>query len=182
MKFLETALEGVWLIQAVRHEDSRGHFSRTYCETEFKRQGLNTFWPQSNETLTRKTGSIRGMHWQAEPRPEIKLVRCWQGAVWDVAVDLRPESKTFGQWRAFELSAKNSHALYLPAGFAHGFQCLTDDCGLLYLMGDSYEPDLARGFRWDDSEVGIAWPLPAAEMSERDVNLPGFRKAVAERS
>ena len=112
------------------------------------------------------------MHWQAEPRPEIKLVRCLAGSVLDVVVDVRPASPTFGRWEAFNLSAQNMCALYIPAGFAHGFQCLEDECELFYLMSDFYHADLARGIRCDDQRIGITWPLPILNLSSRDAALP----------
>jgi dTDP-4-dehydrorhamnose 3,5-epimerase len=114
------------------------------------------------------------MHWQADPRPEVKLVRCSAGAIWDVVVDVRPKSPTYGRWEAFELTADNGRQLYIPGGFAHGFQCLADGSEVAYMMGESYVPELARGLRWDAPEVGIAWPLPDPFLSERDRGLPGL--------
>ena len=116
------------------------------------------------------------MHWQADPLPEIKLVRCLAGSVLDVVVDVRPESSTFGQWHAVELSAQNMRALYIPAGFAHGFQCLEDRCELFYLMSEFYHADLARGVRCDDPEIGINWPFPPVNLSMRDASLPGLHE------
>jgi dTDP-4-dehydrorhamnose 3,5-epimerase len=172
MRFTPTPLDGVWLIELEPRTDERGFFARTFCEQEFAAHGLNTRWPQANLTRTRQRGMIRGMHWQAEPRPEVKLVRCAAGAIWDVVVDVRRSSPTFGRWTAYELTADNGRQLYIPAGFAHGFQCLADHSEVAYLMGDSYAPDLARGLRWDDSTVGIPWPLPDPVLSERDRQLP----------
>lgn len=172
MKFIPGQLEGVWIIDAEPRGDERGFLSRAYCEEEFAAHGLNTRWPQHNHTLTVAAGSVRGMHWQAAPKPEIKVVRCIAGRVLDVVVDVRRESPTFGRWEAVELSAANLRALYIPEGFAHGFQCLEDQCQLYYLMSESYHPDLARGLRWDDPAVGIEWPLPGINLSARDVALP----------
>jgi len=172
MRFSATTLPGLWVIELDRREDERGFLARTFCEQEFGARGLNTRWPQCNLTLTRRRGTIRGLHFQAEPKPEIKLVRCVAGAVFDVAVDVRRGSPTFGRWAAFELSAENQRALYIPAGFAHGFQCLTDNCQLYYHMSEFYVPELARGIRWDDPQVGIQWPLAEAELSARDRALP----------
>ena len=115
---------------------------------------------------------IRGMHYQAEPKPEIKLIRCCAGGVLDFIVDVRRESETFGRWESFELTAANRRMVYVPGGFAHGFQCLTDNCELFYQMSESYYPDLARGLRWDDPQVGIRWPIGEPALSERDRNLP----------
>lgn len=172
MKFTRTSLPGVWLIELELREDERGFLARTYCETEFAEHRLNTRWPQCNLTLTRPRGTIRGMHFQAEPRPEIKLIRCAAGAIFDVLVDVRRDSPTFGKSQGFELTGENRHMLYVPGGFAHGFQCLTDHCEIFYQMSDFYVPELARGLRWNDPEVGILWPISNPALSERDRNLP----------
>jgi dTDP-4-dehydrorhamnose 3,5-epimerase len=172
MKFATTKLPGVWLIELELREDERGFLARTYCEREFAKHGLNTRWPQCNLTLTKKRGTIRGLHFQAEPKPEIKLIRCAVGAIYDVLVDARRGSPTFGQWESFELTAENRRTLYAPGGFAHGFQSLTDNCEVFYHMSEFYFPELARGFRWNDPEVGVRWPLPSPMVSERDQKLP----------
>jgi dTDP-4-dehydrorhamnose 3,5-epimerase len=172
MKFTRTSLSGAWLIQPELREDERGFLTRTYCEQEFSAQALNTRWPQCNQTHTKQKGMIRGMHYQADPKPEIKLIRCTMGMVFDVLVDVRRNSATFGHWEGFELSAMNGNALYVPGGFAHGFQCLVDHCELFYQMSEYYIPELARGIRWNDPAVGIKWTLADAKLSERDQNLP----------
>lgn len=172
MKFSQGRLNGIWIIDIEPREDERGFLARTFCEQEFHSHGLNTCWPQCNLTLTRERGMVRGMHFQAEPKPEIKLIRCAAGAIWDVLVDVRPGSPTFGQWEAFELSGENRRSLYVPGGFAHGFQCMRDNSEVFYQMSEVYYPDLARGLRWNDPKVGIAWPLPDAVLSDRDKNLP----------
>lgn len=178
MKFVPTALEGVVMVEAEPRGDDRGFLARTYCEREFAAQGLNTRWVQHNHTLTKRKGSVRGMHYQAMPLPELKLVRCLAGRVLDVVVDVRAESPTFGRWVSCELSPQGMNALYIPAGFAHGFQCLEDHCEMFYLMSEYYVPDLARGLRWEDPEVGISWPLPVVGLSERDQGLPLLRELV----
>jgi dTDP-4-dehydrorhamnose 3,5-epimerase len=172
MKFSETALPGLRVIDLELREDERGFLARTYCDDEFAAHGLNTRWPQCNLTLTRKRGMVRGMHFQAEPKPEIKLIRCAAGAIYDVLVDVRRGSPTFGHWAGFELTAQNHRMLYVPGGFAHGFQCLTDNCEVFYQMSEFYVPKLARGVRWDDPQVGIQWPLANPILSERDRKLP----------
>lgn len=177
MRFTPGQLSGVWIVDAEPRGDERGFLSRAYCEEEFAAHGLNTRWPQHNHTLTVERGSVRGMHWQASPKPEIKLVRCLAGRVLDVVVDVRPESASFGRWEAVELSAANLRALYIPEGFAHGFQCLEDRCELYYLMSESYYPELARGLRWNDPAVGIEWPLPVINLSPRDTALPFLHDA-----
>ena len=172
MQFSPCALAGVWQIALELREDDRGFFARTYCETEFIEHGLNTHWPQCNLTLTRRRGMVRGLHLQGDPKPEIKLIRCTVGAVFDVVLDVRPNSPTFGKWAGVELTAQNRLALYVPGGFAHGFQCLSDDCEVYYQMSERYYPELARGVRWNDPAVNVQWPLDGAFVSERDQGLP----------
>jgi dTDP-4-dehydrorhamnose 3,5-epimerase len=172
MKFSTTSLPSVWLIDLELREDERGFLARTYCEREFGERGLNTRWPQCNLTLTKKRGTIRGLHFQAESKPEIKLIRCAAGAICDVLVDVRRDSPAFGQWESFELSGENRRILYVPGGLAHGFQALTDHCEVFYQMSEFYVPELARGLRWNDPQVGIRWPIPDPTLSNRDTNLP----------
>lgn len=171
-----TTLEGLWVIDLELREDSRGFLARTYCENEFAAKGLNTRWPQCNLTLTRKVGAIRGMHFQAEPKPEIKLIRCAAGRILDVVVDVRRDSQTFGKYEAFELNAQNRRMLYVPGGFAHGFQVLLPESEVFYQMSEFYHPDLARGLRFDDPEVNIRWPLEPTEVSEKDRLLPFLKE------
>jgi len=172
MTFARAKLDGLWLMELELREDERGFLARTYCEREFSAHGLNTRWPQCNLTRTRRRGMIRGMHFQAAPKPEIKLIRCAAGAIFDVLVDVRRGSPTFGEWEGFELTAENRRMLYVPGGFAHGFQCLTDNCEVFYQMSEFYHSELARGLRWNDSQVGIAWPIEEPTLSERDQQLP----------
>jgi dTDP-4-dehydrorhamnose 3,5-epimerase len=178
MKFSKTSLAGLWVIDLELREDERGFLARTYCENEFTSHGLNTRWPQCNLTLTKSRAMIRGLHFQSNPRSEIRLVRCAAGAIFDVAVDVRPNSATFGKWEAFELTSENRRMLYVPSGFAHGFQCLTDNAEIFYQMSEYFFADLARGVRWNDPTVGIKWPLPDPTLSERDKNLPLLADAV----
>lgn len=172
MTFSPTPLDGVFVIEPTPQRDDRGYLARTYCEKEFNAQGLNISWVQHNHTLSKHQGTIRGMHWQADPVPEIKLVRCLSGKVFDVVVDIRRGSPTFGKWHAEELSSENMRALYIPEGYAHGFQCLVDDCELFYLMSEFYDPQNARGFQHNDPAVAISWPFPARNLSSRDASLP----------
>jgi dTDP-4-dehydrorhamnose 3,5-epimerase len=178
MKFTQTTLAGLWVIELEPRGDERGFLARTYCEREFAEHGLNTHWPQCNLTLTKHRGMARGMHFQADPKPEIKLIRCAAGAIFDVLVDVRPNSPTFGRWEGFELTSENRRTLYVPGGFAHGFQCLVDNCEVSYQMSEFYFADLARGIRWNDPQIGIRWPIPDAVLSERDKNLPLLANAV----
>jgi dTDP-4-dehydrorhamnose 3,5-epimerase len=172
MTFTPSIIPEVLIIEPEPRHDARGTFTRTYCEDEFARHGLNTRWPQHNHTLTWGQGSVRGLHWQADPASEVKLVRCLVGRVMDVVVDVRAGSPTFGTWALHELSSGTQRALYIPAGFAHGFQCLADSCELSYLMSACHAPGLARGLHPLDTTLGIPWPLPVINLSERDANLP----------
>jgi len=172
VKFFPTTLDGLWRIELEPIADERGFLARTYCEREFAARGLNTHWPQCNLTLTHRRGTIRGLHYQAESKPEVKLVRCASGVIFDVIVDIRRGSPTYARWEGFELSGRNRSVLYVPGGFAHGFQCLTDECQVFYQMSEFYEPALARGVRWNDPTLDIRWPLPQPVLSDRDRNLP----------
>lgn len=182
MKFLPSQLSGVWVIELERREDDRGFFARTFCEQEFAAHGLNVRWPQANLTRTLRRGMIRGLHWQSEPKPEIKLIRCSAGAIWDVVVDVRTNSSTFGRWESFDLTADGARQLYVPAGFAHGFQCLADGSEVSYLMSEFYQPDLARGVRWNDPTLNIPWPVHGPHVSSRDAALPEWGEAVRQTS
>jgi dTDP-4-dehydrorhamnose 3,5-epimerase len=177
MKFSQTPLAGVWLIELELREDERGFFARTFCENEFAHHGLNTRWPQCNLTLTRTRGSIRGMHYQADPKPEIKLIRCAAGKIFDVLLDVRRDSPTFGKWAGFDLSAENRHQLYVPGGIAHGFQSLADNSEVFYQMGDFYVPELARGVRWDDPYFKVQWPLEPTVIALKDRQFRDFDPA-----
>jgi dTDP-4-dehydrorhamnose 3,5-epimerase len=178
MKFSKTSLAGLWVIDLELREDERGFLARTFCENEFSANGLNIRWPQCNLTLTKSRGMIRGLHFQLSPRAEIKLVRCAAGAIFDIAVDVRPNSPTFGKWEGFELTSQNRRMLYIPGGFAHGFQCLADNSEVFYQMSEFFFADLSRGVRWNDPTVAIKWPLPDPTLSERDKNLPLLADAV----
>lgn len=172
MKFIETKLAGAYIIEAERLEDERGFFARTFCQKEFAAHGLITTFVQCNISFNKHKGTLRGLHYQIEPHPETKLVCCTQGAIYDVIVDLRPGSPTYAQWIAVELSAKNRRMLYIPEGFAHGFQTLSDESQVFYQMSEFYHPECARGVRWDDRAFGIEWPLSISSISIRDKNLP----------
>jgi dTDP-4-dehydrorhamnose 3,5-epimerase len=180
MKFTPTRLAGLWQIDLELREDERGFLARTYCDDEFSAHGLNTRWPQCNLSLTRARGMLRGMHFQIDPYPEIKLIRCAAGAVYDVLVDVRRNSPTFGQWEAFELSARNRTMLYVPGGFAHGYQTLVDDCEVFYQMSEFYKPDYARGIHYADPAIGITWPLPDPVLSPKDQTLPALKDLPAQ--
>ena len=175
MQFEPAGLDGAWLIRVDPMRDSRGSFARTFCANEFGARGLETDFPQHSISCSNAKGTLRGMHFQRAPHDEVKLVRCLGGAIWDVIVDLRPQSPTFCQWCGFELSADNLAQLYIPKGFAHGFQTLSDNAQVNYLISAFYAPDAASGVRHDDPAFGIAWPLPVSAISERDLRWPEFR-------
>jgi dTDP-4-dehydrorhamnose 3,5-epimerase len=175
MRFLPTSLPGVFVVEPELREDERGFFARTWCREEFATAGLPTDWPQCNISFNRQAGTLRGMHWQAAPHEEVKLVRCTMGAAYDVVLDLRPDSPTFKKWAAFEITAANRKAVYIPAGCAHGFQTLVDNTELFYHMGESYHPESARGVRWDDPAFGIVWPpCEKRVLGTRDLAFPDF--------
>ena len=154
--------------------DERGSFARTYCEATFRAHGLEPVGIQCNISVNAKRGALRGLHYQAAPAEEAKLVRCLRGRLFDVAVDLRPESPTFRQWLGVELEAAAGEALYIPRGCAHGFLTLADDTAVYYQMGTEYAPALARGVRWNDPAFGISWPFAPLHLSERDAAFPDF--------
>jgi dTDP-4-dehydrorhamnose 3,5-epimerase len=170
MRFTETPLPGVWLVELELLGDERGWFARTFDADEFAARGMNPTVVQCNASFNAKRDTLRGMHYQAEPHGESKLVRCARGAIFDVALDLRRESPTYCRWYGVELSTNNRKSLYIPARLAHGFQTLVDDCEVLYQMGHRYVPESARGVRWDDPVFGIEWPEISGEriISERD--------------
>jgi dTDP-4-dehydrorhamnose 3,5-epimerase len=174
MIFTETKLAGAYVIEPEPIEDERGFFARTFCMQEFADYGLIDIYVQSNISYNRRKGTLRGMHYQAEPKPETKLVSCTMGAIYDVILDLRPDSPTFTQWFALELSAQNHRTLYVPVGFAHGFQALVDNTEVSYQMSEYFYPQLARGVRWNDPAFGIQWPDQSPFLSVRDNNHPDF--------
>lgn len=177
MKFTHTPLLDAYEISLDLKGDSRGWLARIYCAKEFEDIGFKKTWVQMNHTFTSKKGSIRGLHFQIPPYSEIKLVRCIAGEVWDVIIDLRKESPTFLQWYATLLSAQNRKMLYIPEGFAHGFQTLTKNCEMLYCHSAVYENSAERGIKFDDSSLNIAWPLPLTEISERDLSHPYLKSS-----
>jgi dTDP-4-dehydrorhamnose 3,5-epimerase len=174
MDFRPTKLRDAYLIKLKPAHDSRGFFARTFCTEEFAAHRLETNFPQHSMSFSARKGTLRGMHYQREPGTEVKLVRCARGTIMDVIIDIRPDSPTYRHWQDFELSAANRHQLYIPSGFAHGFQTLSDDVEVSYLISAPYRPDLAGGIRHNDPEFGITWPLSVTEISERDLHWPDF--------
>jgi dTDP-4-dehydrorhamnose 3,5-epimerase len=170
MIFIPSPLKDCYEIQLEPRGDSRGWFARFYCKSEFEAIKHQNEWVQMNHSFTKVKGTIRGMHYQVQPFSEIKLVRCIAGTVFDVVVDLRKDSLSFLKWFGFELSAGKKNMVYIPKGFAHGFQTLTDDCELTYLHTEYYMPKAEAGIRFDDPAVGIQWPIPVSDLSDRDKN------------
>ena len=170
MIFNPTPLTGAYLIEPELISDERGFFARSYCRDEFIVKGLNPNLVQCNISFNKVLGTLRGMHYQKAPYAEAKLVRCTQGSIYDVIIDLRPESKTVKQWVGVELSAQNRNALYVPAGFAHGFITLQDNTEVLYKMSEYFHGECAAGVRWNDPTFAIKWPIEVKVISERDQN------------
>jgi dTDP-4-dehydrorhamnose 3,5-epimerase len=172
--FRETTLPGVFVIEPEPREDHRGFFARTWCQREFAEHGLDPRLVQCSISFNRRRGTLRGMHYQAAPHAEAKLIRCTRGAMWDVALDLRPASPTFRQHVGVELTADNRVALYIPEGLAHGFQTLADETEVVYQMSEFYAPEGARGIRFDDPAFAIRWPLANPILLERDRTYADF--------
>ena len=174
MIFKPTNLPGAYVIEPERKEDFRGYFARTFCEKEFASLGLETHIVQCSVSLNQGKGTLRGMHYQVAPFEEVKVVRCIRGAIYDVIIDLRRNSPTFKKYFAVELDEREGNALYVPAGFAHGFQTLADDSEVFYQMSQFYSADHSRGVRWNDPAFAIPWPQDTRTILERDQNYADF--------
>lgn len=177
MKFVETPLAGAYTIELEKREDERGFFARFYCEREFGEQGLETRFVQINNSLSRDIGTLRGMHYQLEPEAEVKVVRALSGSLYDVILDLRRGSPTFGKSFGAELTGENRRMMYVPRGFAHGFLTLEADTEALYLVSAFYAPKEERGVRWNDPRFGIEWPSEPQVVSDKDRSHPDFDEA-----
>lgn len=176
MIFTELKLGGAFVIDPERVQDERGFFARTWCQREFEVRHLNPRLVQCSISFNERKGTLRGMHFQASPRQETKLVRCTRGAIYDVIIDLRPRSATFRQFAAAELTSENRRMIYIPEGFAHGFQTLEDNSEVAYQMSEFWAPECSRGVRWNDPAFGILWPeAPLRLISERDAKYPNFQ-------
>lgn len=175
MKFVETELKSAYIIELEPIEDERGFFARSWCKKEFEEHGLNPNLVQCNISYNKKKGTLRGMHYQVKPFEEAKLVRCTRGSIYDVIIDLREDSNTYMKWISVELAADNNKMLYVPEGFAHGFQTLEDDTEVTYQMSEFYHPECARGIRWDDKMFEIAWPIEEMIISEKDKSYADWR-------
>jgi dTDP-4-dehydrorhamnose 3,5-epimerase len=174
MIFTPTRLDGAWLVDIEPRRDDRGFFARSWCRREFAEHGLSAELAQCSISCSARAGTLRGMHFQRPPYDEAKLVRCIAGAIWDVIIDLRPLSPSFRCWQGFELDAAGRRSLYVPQGFAHGFQTLRDDTEIFYQISAFHEPAAASGLRHDDPAFAIAWPLPVTAVSARDLGWPDF--------
>jgi dTDP-4-dehydrorhamnose 3,5-epimerase len=174
MIFKETKLKGAFVIEPERLCDSRGFFSRTFCEREFIQHGLNPRVVQCNVSFNRKKGTLRGIHHQIAPHQEDKLIRCTNGSIYDVIIDLRSESSTFKEWFSVELNSENKKMIYVPMGFSHGFMTLKDNTEVFYQMSEFYYPEYNRGIRWNDPTFKIVWPEKISFISEKDMNFPDF--------
>lgn len=174
MEWIPSKLNGAWLIKPTRIEDDRGFFARTWDADSFRDRGLCTDWNQNSLSFNHHAGTLRGMHWQVAPYEEAKLVRCTQGKIIDVLLDLRADSKTYLQNEVFEITSENGYSVYIPEGIAHGFQTLADNSEVAYQISKPYRPEAARVARWNDPAFGIEWPLPISRISERDANAEFF--------
>ncbi len=176
MIFRESPLHGAFVLEPERHPDDRGFFARTFCQREFEAHGLSPITAQCNISFNHRAGTLRGLHYQASPHEEAKLVRVTRGAVFDAIVDLRPDSPSFQEHFTVTLTAEQGNQLYVPEGFAHGFQTLENDTEVFYQMSQFFQPDAGRGYRYDDPAFGITWPLPVSVVSEKDLGLPMWGK------
>lgn len=172
MQFTATDIEGAFIVDLDRLEDERGFFARSFCQREFEQMGMNSSVVQANISFNRHSGTLRGMHYQVAPAPETKLVRCTQGSIVDIIVDMRESSASYLQHVAVELSADNHRALFVPAECAHGFQTLQDDSEVMYLVSGFYTPDCERGLRHDDPKLALPWPRTVTQVSDKDANWP----------
>lgn len=176
MRFEATPIRGSYLVHLESRTDERGMFARAFCAEEFAAHGLQTTYVQGNIAVTRRSGTVRGMHFQRPPHEEVKLVRCVKGAIYDVIVDIRPDSTTRGQWFGARLSDKNGTMMYVPKGIAHGYQTFSDDASVFYLVSAAYAPGAEAGLRFDDPTIGIEWPLTVTETSDKDARWPLWQK------
>ena len=176
MRFTETDIAGAWIIDAEMRHDDRGRFMRAWCQKEFAEHGINFLPVQSNMGFSIRKGTVRGMHFQVAPALEAKLVRCTRGSIFDVVLDLRQGSPTYGKWRGVELSAENGRMLYVPEQCGHGFQTLEDGSEIYYMASAFYTPDAVRGARFDDPAFDVRWPLAVSVISEQDRNWPLTQK------
>ncbi len=179
MLFFETAIPDVYIIEPKRIEDNRGYFAILWNENMLREQGLDSQFSQANMSFNNRKGTLRGMHFQHEPHAQTKLIWCLHGAIYDVLIDIRPHSPTYGQWASFEMTADSQRFLYVPRGMAHGFQTLDDDTAIVYHVAQDYAPQAEGGIRYNDPAFNIHWPLPVSEISDKDQHWPDFSLAQA---
>lgn len=172
MRFTETELNGAWLVETLPMRDERGSFARTFCANEFREHGLESVFVQHSVSHSVKKHTLRGMHFQTAPHAEVKVVSCIHGAILDVIIDLRPHSPNYRRWAAYELSDSNNRQLYIPKGFAHGFQTLRDEATVFYLISEFYNPQASTGVRWNDPAFAIDWPAEPTVLSQKDESWP----------
>lgn len=177
MKFEETPLAGAWIVDLDPAEDARGFFARAFCVKEFEAHEIDPTVVQCNLSFNHHAGTLRGMHYQIAPAGEAKFIRCISGSIYDVIIDMRPESPTYLKHYGAELSAENKRTLYVPEGFAHGYQALEDGAEVFYMVSEFYTPGYERGCRYDDPRFGIQWPLPVTDISEKDASWPDYKEA-----
>ncbi len=176
MKFTETPIKGAMIIELEKYEDHRGYFARGFCKKEFEQQGLDPHIVQCNFSKSRKKGTLRGMHYQAAPHSEVKMVRCMNGSIYDVIVDLRKDSPSYKRWFGLKLTDENYNMLYIPKGLAHGFQTLVEDSVIFYMVTQYYNQQAESGVRWNDPSFNIDWPLDVSEISEKDQAYPDYNE------
>lgn len=176
MIFTPTKVSGMFLITLEPHEDERGYFARMFAQEEFEKAGIDFKMVQANQAFTKAKGVLRGLHWQTEPKLEAKVFQCLDGEIFDVVADIRPDSKTFGKWEGTNLKANEFRLLYIPAGVAHGYETLRENCRVQYLVSEFYSPEVEKGIRWNDPFFKIKWPLKPSFLSEKDTQFPDFKK------
>jgi dTDP-4-dehydrorhamnose 3,5-epimerase len=175
MNCITTPIQGLYVLEMQPMWDERGYFSRVWCKEQFEKLGLSANFVQASHSFNKTKGTVRGMHYQVEPYGEIKLISCLQGSIVDTVIDVRPESATYKQHFSIELSANNGKALYVPQGFAHGFQTLEDNTLISYHISQFFSPAHARGIRWSDEQFGVSWPLPISVISSRDTQFSNYQ-------
>ncbi|HKB88350.1 MAG TPA: dTDP-4-dehydrorhamnose 3,5-epimerase [Patescibacteria group bacterium] len=176
MKFISTEIDGVFLVELEPRIDDRGYFTRQFAQEEFDAKGIKFKMVQTNQAFTKAKGVLRGMHWQTEPKLESKFFQCLDGEIFDVICDTRPDSPTYGKWQGFNLTGAEFKLLFIPGGIAHGYETLTDNCKVQYMVSEFYAPETEKGFRWNDPTFNIKWPMEPTFMSDKDKNLPDYTK------
>lgn len=178
MKFIPTEIDGAFLVELEPHIDDRGYFTRFFAQEEFDKAGINFKMVQTNQAFTKAKGVLRGLHWQTEPKLEAKFFSCLAGEIFDVICDVRKNSPTYGKWEGFHLKGDEFKLLYIPGGIAHGYETLTENCKVQYMVSEFYSPEFEKGFRWNDSTFNIKWLMEPTFTSDKDANLPEFKDLI----